>query len=83
MRDLPPMPTGNGSSAGKRRIPLTEPRRIESPPAFQGSRDPTQRTKETSVAPAGEVSSRKGLQDHTLTLATPRGAASLKRNYPL
>jgi hypothetical protein len=80
MRDLPHVPAGNGSSAGKRRIPLTEPRRIESPPAPWGPRDPALHTKGASRKPVGKISIKQGPQDHTSTQATPRGAASLKRN---
>ena len=81
MRDLQPVPVGNGSSAGKRSVPLTEPRRIKSPPAFRGSRDPTQRTKETSQVPAGEVFSRKGLQDHTLKPSNAERRGILEKEF--
>ena len=80
MRDLQPVPVGNGSSAGKRSVPLTEPRRIKSPPAFRGSRDPTQRTKETSQVPAGEVS-RKGLHGHTLNPRSAERRGILEKDF--
>jgi hypothetical protein len=64
MRDLQPMPAGNGSSAGKRSVPLTEPRRIESPPAPWGPRDPALHTKGASRKPVGKIQQARPPRSH-------------------